>query len=418
MKLEVKKSTLITLFTLIGILFFTGVVGFLFRTSGGGEVDRVLADAEGSPVKKIVGLFLLLVCLFYAVRYKLIFNTKFLMENFWIFTFVFYIFLTCLWSVEVATSFRRVILLISLMSFAAYLTRFYSIDVLYKMIGYIIALTAFIGLCKAVISPSEAFVSGGIREGAFTGMYVEKNGGARAYVLGITLLLPAVSSGNKNAWFAASLCLLCLFMARSASGILLLLIGAGSFIYFNRLIISNKYLVNKASYVGGIFAYFVGLFIAYSAYELLLSLVGRDPTLTNRTVIWDLLAPLINDKINQGYGYGAFWASPSVDEFLSLWGYIGNAHNGYLEILLHGGIPMLIIFVFMTLKSFSNAINNACKVKNYKEYNISLCIIIQLLISNFIAYSLPNHNSTDFFIFMLVVFYANQKQCENHNDSK
>jgi O-antigen ligase len=198
-------------------------------------------------------------------------------------------------------------------------------------------------------------------------------------------------------------------MSRSASGVLLLVLGVGTFIYFNKLIISKQYSVNKASYWGGGIAYFIGLIFIYYAYEFIFSLVGRDADLTDRTRIWELLLPLINENIALGFGYGAFWASFAADEFLDHWGYIGNAHNGYLEILLHGGMPMLIVFILMTTKGFINSAKNACAVQYAHQYNISLTIIIQLLIANFVAYSLPNHISFDFFVFMLVLFFANIK---------
>lgn len=411
MNLEVKRSTLIAIFTCIGLLFFTGIVNMLYRslTSDIGG-DTLSADAAGNPIKKLVGMGLLLTCLFYSIRYKLLLNKNYLIKNLWILIFVLYVLLSCLWSVEPATTFRRSLFLLSLVFFAGYLSRFYTIETIFTYIGYIVAFTALAGLVKAVIFPADSFVAGGLREGAFLGVYFEKNGGARAYMMGITLLLPAIFANNRKALCAACVCLLCILMARSASAILLLTIGVFTFIYLNKLVISNKYSINKSSYWAGIVTYFIVLFLAYQAYEFIFSLVGRDATLTNRTLIWEILLPLIQEKISLGYGYGAFWVSSGGDEFIERWEYIGNAHNGYLELLLHGGIPLLIIFIIMTVKGFINSVNNACLVQYAMQYNTSIAIIVQLLISNFIAYSLPNHNSLDFFIFTLVLFYANQQQ--------
>ena len=414
MKLEVKASTLVTLFTLIGLLFISGIIHFVSSSLtgfsvGGGGMDSVLADTAGNPINKLIGTGLLVTCLFFSIKYKLLLNKKFIVRNLWVFAFVLYVLFSYFWSVEPSITFKRSVFLLSLVFFAGYLSRFYTIKTIFTYLGFLIALTAIIGLMRAVLFPSEAFLDGGIRDGAFLGMFQEKNGGARRYLFGILLLLPAIYSHNRKALFAASICLLCLLMARSASAVVLLSIGVGTFIYLNKFALTNKYILNNSRYWFGILIYFIGCFIAYQAYEFILFLVGRDATLTDRTVIWEILWPFIQDKFALGYGYGAFWSSYGAEEFIESWGYIGNAHNGYLEMLLHGGVPLLILFCLMVIKGFVGAVNNASCVQYTKEYNVCIAIIVMLLISNFIAYSLPNHNSFDFFIFMVIIFYVNKR---------
>ncbi|MEH6446280.1 MAG: O-antigen ligase family protein [Oceanospirillaceae bacterium] len=408
MKFEVKVSTLVTLFTILGLCFFSGVVSFLDRVILG-SVGGLETDAAGNLVKKVIGVMLLSTCLFYSIRYKLILNQHFIKDNIWIIFFTLYVLSSFLWSVDSGTTVRRSIFLITVVFFAGYLTRYYDITIIFKYIGYLIAFTAFLGLIRAAVSPSEAFIVGGSREGAFLGIHFDKNTGARVNLLGIMLLLPAIFSNNKRALYAASLCIICIFLARSSSAILLLVIGVSTFLYFNKLSISSSTLANKNRYWGSILVYVLAIFIAYQAYEFILELVGRDASLTDRKLIWELLTPLIQEKIILGYGYGAFWASFGADEFIERWGYIGNAHNGYLEMLLHGGIPLLIIFIIMTIKGFVGSINNAAKSVYSKEYNVAISIIIICLISNYVGYTLPNHTSFDFFVFMLIIFYANKK---------
>tara|TARA_R110001583_G_scaffold3732_1_gene22924 strand:- start:769 stop:2037 length:1269 start_codon:yes stop_codon:yes gene_type:complete len=414
MKLEVKASTLVSLFTLIGLLFISGIIHFVSRSltgggGGGGGMESTIANTEGNPINKLIGTGLLLTCLFFSIKYKLLLNKDFIYRNFWVFIFVTFILISYFWSVEPSTTFKRSIFLLSMVFFAGYLSRFYTITTIFTYLGYLIALTAVIGLMRAILFPSEAFLNGGIRDGAFLGMFIEKNGGARRYMFGILLLLPAIYSHNRKALLAAGICLLCLLMARSASSIVLLTIALGTVTYLNQIVLTKQYNLNNSRYWLGILFYFIGLLIAYQAYEFILFLVGRDATLTDRTVIWEILIPLIQDKITLGYGYGAFWSSYGAEEFMESWGYVGNAHNGYLEILLHGGLPFLILFCLMVIKGFVGAVNNASCVQYTKEYNVCIAIIVMLLISNFIAYSLPNHNSFDFFIFMVIMFYVNKR---------
>jgi exopolysaccharide production protein ExoQ len=73
------------------------------------------------------------------------------------------------------------------------------------------------------------------------------------------------------------------------------------------------------------------------------SSLGRNETLTERTEIWDGLVP---DALQQpifGHGFGGFWNPTSREA-----NRIGEAHSGYLDIILDQGfIGLLIISIFL-----------------------------------------------------------------------
>jgi exopolysaccharide production protein ExoQ len=62
------------------------------------------------------------------------------------------------------------------------------------------------------------------------------------------------------------------------------------------------------------------------------SIVDRSATLTGRINIWATLVPLAMNKPLLGHGVGGFWTT-DMRQLTS-----GNAHNGYLDVLLHYGI--------------------------------------------------------------------------------
>ena len=72
-----------------------------------------------------------------------------------------------------------------------------------------------------------------------------------------------------------------------------------------------------------------------------LAALGRDPTFTNRTRIWQLALEYIDHRPWLGYGYGGFWRADSVDANV-FWGALGfktpHAHNSWLELALGLGI--------------------------------------------------------------------------------
>lgn len=405
MNLQIKVRHLITAFTATGLLFFCGFLNFVFRiiSPSNGNIDNLISDTAGNPVNKLIGSVIFLIVLILSIYYKKILKPEFILRNKWVYLFASYILLSIFWSVDPGTTIRRTIFLLTVLFFAIYLAYIYDVRKLFTLVGYTISLCALVGLIWAIISPDQAFVAGGIREGAFLGIFVEKNGGARAYVLAVLLLLPQFIGGDRKAICATAICILCILLAKSASAILLLIFGITTTFYLDKLTGSGLPQINKFRYISGLFIFFIFLFITFQAYEFILSLVGRDPSLTNRTVIWQLLEPLIYEKLNTGYGYGAFWAGFGADEFIDRWGYIGNAHNGYLEILLHGGLPLLTIFSILIISTLFKLINLASVHKSAREYNVCIAILFVLIVSNFIAYSLPNHNSIDFFIFSLIV---------------
>lgn len=68
-----------------------------------------------------------------------------------------------------------------------------------------------------------------------------------------------------------------------------------------------------------------------------LQALGRDPTFTNRTRIWQLALEYIANRPWFGYGFGAFWREQSTDTQI-FWTSLGfktpHAHNGWLELAL------------------------------------------------------------------------------------
>jgi exopolysaccharide production protein ExoQ len=81
------------------------------------------------------------------------------------------------------------------------------------------------------------------------------------------------------------------------------------------------------------------------------TLIGGDATFTGRTVLWDFSIAHIADRPLQGYGYQSFWdigsagpASKMPDGFLQR---TPHAHNGYLDLLLQGGVIAMAMFTLL-----------------------------------------------------------------------
>ncbi|MGF1522989.1 MAG: O-antigen ligase family protein [Leptolyngbyaceae cyanobacterium] len=99
-------------------------------------------------------------------------------------------------------------------------------------------------------------------------------------------------------------------------------------------------------------ATFLSIFVAYNA-DTILTLFGRDLTLTGRTEFWPQLLQLIAEKPLLGYGFWGFWANPSgpaatvgTANFQPV-----HAHNGFLDAALSIGIVGLIAIILSITRS-------------------------------------------------------------------
>jgi O-antigen ligase len=83
--------------------------------------------------------------------------------------------------------------------------------------------------------------------------------------------------------------------------------------------------------------------------------VGRDRTLTDRTLVWrDCLSIHINPII--GVGFESFWLGERQEIMNSKWFWHPNeAHNGYLETYLNLGLVGLFILIAMIVATFWKA---------------------------------------------------------------
>ena len=105
----------------------------------------------------------------------------------------------------------------------------------------------------------------------------------------------------------------------------------------------------KALVPAGFFGYVI-LAFGFGMNGQFAQAVGRDPTLTDRTVVWSLLLSMHTNPL-LGTGYESFWLGPRLERAWQLYGShgLGEAHNGYLEIYLGLGLlGLLLLAVFLT----------------------------------------------------------------------
>jgi exopolysaccharide production protein ExoQ len=103
-------------------------------------------------------------------------------------------------------------------------------------------------------------------------------------------------------------------------------------------------------------ALLIGLFA--TNFNQILAVMDRDPTMTQRTVIWAEVFPSIAKSPWSGYGYSSFWAGlngESMQTVLATGWMEGQAQDGYLDVLLELGVIGLVPLVWMFVGGFAKA---------------------------------------------------------------
>ena len=399
--LEVRYSSLRFAFLMFGLLFYLKAFDFLIALVIGRRGLSMDRELEGNPVNQICGLITLLVPAWLFIRQRIFQRRSVYRDNLVLLLFLGCLLLSVFWSYEPGLSFRRFVALLGVVFFAGFAVYNYPLERLALVIGCTIGFLSLLGLAFALVSPELVFYSDGARAGAFRGVFGEKNAAARINAVAILLLLPAIRRRNRWALLAGFFALVAIALGRSATGLVLVCAGVASYWYFLTLIRLRLHR-SRSVLVTSTLVYLLICLTLYANYHIFLDLLGRDSSLTDRTQIWALLAPSIEEELLRGYGFGAFWASPAADFFLRRWGYIGNAHSGYLETLLNGGLVHLVALVLLfaaTLYKHFNALQQRSAVAQHAS---ALVIIGVFILSNYVAYVVPNHRTGEFLVFCVL----------------
>lgn len=121
--------------------------------------------------------------------------------------------------------------------------------------------------------------------------------------------------------------------------------------------------------------------VSFGAYASVIELLGRNPTLTDRTVVWaDVLA--LQQQPIIGYGFESFWLGSRLEAMWAKWWWQPNqAHNGYIETYLHLGLVGLMLLVMAALGSFQNIVR--AFDDDFELARLRMGLLLAILIFNY-----------------------------------
>jgi O-antigen ligase len=130
----------------------------------------------------------------------------------------------------------------------------------------------------------------------------------------------------------------------------------------------------------GVVVLFIGLgvsapFLEGSSLATVSSTLGRDETLTGRTVTWGDLIPVVKSRPLLGSGFGSFWTTSRRELYE-----MSNGHNGYLDVLLELGW-LGLAFYFAWLLSCTRRFHRTL-AQDYDWGALTICFLLMVVVYN------------------------------------
>jgi O-antigen ligase len=253
------------------------------------------------------------------------------------------------WSIDFVTTMRRVIALGISCGFALYLGAVFRGPHLPRLLTHT-ALFMAVGSLVMVF----AFPSIGVHQyenaGLWRGLWYEKNQMGAVMVIGATAAAACLASPDPRRLLPVLALVLSsglVLATQSKTSLLCLLVGLGLIGGF-RAMRRGGPAVSVIAVWGAVVLAGAGVWLWQSHSVELLEALGKDPSLTGRTDIWDALMRKVADRPWTGYGYGAFWGrigeSVPADWVRKETGWtVPSAHNGWIDLLVQLGWPGAVL---------------------------------------------------------------------------
>ncbi len=213
---------------------------------------------------------------------------------------------------------------------------------------WVIVVTVFANVGSVIMRPPGPI--------GHEGIFEHKNNLGAFCVVAIMFALYRLSWGNTFGKLVALMmlpicvALIAVSLSKTSAGLLPVCVFAG----FAGAAVARWLRVSAALQFFGILVLMtVGVFLAESMLNLdfwdLSEIVTGDATFTGRTDIWAFTLDQVMQRPIGGYGFRSFWQigaeSPPLKTGATFIAQTAHAHNGYIDIMLHGGLVALFLFL-------------------------------------------------------------------------
>ncbi|MEN0644950.1 O-antigen ligase family protein [Alkalicoccobacillus gibsonii] len=398
--MEQDKFKFKRIFTIGSILMFSSAIYPILMLEQNGSFDVL-----NSMHIRFCFIIIYLISFIYLLP-KLDILMKMLRDNLVLIIFLSFVLFSTAWSTNSLESLIGLLGLTGTTCFALFLTIYYDRSELTSVFLISFWIMVISSLIFSIIFSSFAYHSDIHHDGVLRGAFTHKNVLGRTVALGLIVLIIKMVNDKKIFLSQVLLFILSIFLLISSDSmsslvitIVVILLG-----YYLSLKINSKLYLSLTCFF--ITVVLILIIFLISNWEYIMVSLGRDPTLTGRTVLWGFLLDLIHEKPISGYGYQAFWLgeegkySNAINNFFN-WTF-PHGHNGYLDLLLQIGLIGTLIYIIMyiiTLKRELKILNSAY-INKYSYLNILLFILfINITETNMIE---PNSIFWILFVYILL----------------
>ncbi len=273
----------------------------------------------------------------------------------WIAGLMFLILVSCLWATSPSDAFRRALLCILTLCLGFFLSVRFDPEEQLDLLFGVGVFSVFGSYLTAILLPGINFGFGTGWQGIF-----ENKGDLGIFIVfllsPVPFLRPARPTVHIFRWTVVLLGVILIALSQSRGGwVLAIVFFAYATVarFLNRFERRNALLLLLICLP--LLAGFAALLNANAtaiAYAL-----GKDPSLSNRTIIWSAVWPSFLKQPLLGYGYGGFWNGlngESANVVLTLGISLVHAHNGLLNLALDVGLVGVALAVGITMRGLAN----------------------------------------------------------------
>lgn len=257
-------------------------------------------------------------------------------------------FASALWSIYPDVTLRRSIAFLFTTVFGIYLALRYSFPEIMRLLATGLSILMLLSFAAVFVMPDVGLDSEQ-HVGAWKGIFWQKNVTGRMMVWLVLCLLWLDWQREGKRWVVRpllALALLLIVMSRSGTGLVTSFLVAG--LLFSSGLVRGSIRSFAPTFAFLLLLAVVGLTSGTTFWHDILYGLGRDPTLTGRTVLWEHTLMSIQDRFVLGWGYAAYWygAYGPGSAFTQGWG-INSAHNGWIEAWLDLGLPGVALVMLL-----------------------------------------------------------------------
>jgi exopolysaccharide production protein ExoQ len=308
--------------------------------------------------------------------------------------------LSAIWSDNPLHSLSEGILLIALTAFALLVASAFSEERQIELLVLAAGIVLTLSILLAIGMPGVGTEGG---SGAWRGLFGAKNNCAGTCLF---LLLPAVHWKTHGVferalrWVVILEAILLILMSQSRTGwglAIAMMLLAGTLSLLRRM--RSREAATVVATLAG-----VGLVILYAGYQYgpqILAFIGKDPTMSQRTIIWQTVSESLLKRPLLGYGFSAFWggtAGESINVILVTHWMQAQSQNGFLDVWLQLGAFGIALLVACFLQAGRYAFLN---FRAQGATQLWIALVICSLLYNIGESTLLNSHSLSWFLFIV-----------------